>query len=125
MKQNLVGLFFASVLFATPAVFASSQYGYECSADGKAVVLVYSYSGGYHMDKLTVDGQDYTYASTVSVRRGSGTVFTVANYRAGKSMYFAINTPDGTYYQLEGGKQYPMTCNALPQPAAPAADDRL
>jgi hypothetical protein len=123
--MKLFGLLLAGAIFTTPAAFASSQYGYECSADGKAVVLVYSYSGGYHMDKLTVDGQDYTYSSTVSVRRGSGTLFTVANYRAGKSMTFGISTPDGTYYQLEGGKQYPMSCKALPQPAAPAADDRL
>ena len=124
MKLN--GLLLAGALLASSVVsFASSQSGYECSADGKAVVLAYSYSGGYHMDQLTVDGQDYTRSSSVSVRRGSGTVFTISNYRAGKTMTFGINTPDGTYYQLEGGKQYPMTCKALPRPAAPCSDARL
>lgn len=117
---------FASLILVTSTAFAS-QVGYECEADGKSITLAYSYSSGFlpEVDMLTIDGQDFTHSSKVRVFRGSGTVFTVANYRAGKSMYFGINTPSGTYYQLEGGAQYPMTCKAFPQPAAPAADDRL
>jgi hypothetical protein len=125
--MKLTGLLvasFATLILVTSSAFAS-QFGYECTADGKSITLTYSYSGGYHVDTLSIDGQDFTHSSKVQVFRGSGTVFTVANYRAGKSMYFGINTPSGTYYQLEGGAQYPMTCKSLPQPAAPAADDRL
>lgn len=112
------------LLVSTPSFAASSQYGYECNADGKAIVMKYSYAGGYRMDLLTIDGQDFTYSTKVNVFRGSGTLFTIENYRAGKSMVFGLNTPSGTYYQLEGGTQYPMTCTALSQPAQPA-DDRL
>ncbi|MDZ4083459.1 MAG: hypothetical protein U1E10_11010 [Bdellovibrionales bacterium] len=116
----------SSVLLISATSFAAptAQYGYECNADGKEVVMKYSYSGGYRMDLLTIDGQDFTFSAKVNVFRGSGTLFTIENYRAGKSMVFGLNTPNGTYYQLEGGTQYPMTCAAIRQPAQPA-DDRL
>ena len=120
LSTFLVTLVLSTASFAAPP----SQYGYECNADGKAVVMKYSYAGGYQIDLLTVDGKDYTFSSKVNVFRGSGTLFTIGNYRAGKSMVFGLNTPSGTYYQLEGGAQYPMTCTAIKQPAQPA-DDRL
>jgi hypothetical protein len=124
LAQTLVSLATSALLFSTASLAAPAQYGYECDADGKAVVMKYSYAGGYQMDLLTIEGKDFTYSAKVNVYRGSGTLFTVENYRAGKSMVFGLNTPSGTYYQLEGGTQYPMTCTAIRPPAQPA-DDRL
>lgn len=113
-----------SLLSVNAEAAPPTQYGYECNADGKAIVMKYSYASGYELDLLTVDGTDHTFSGKVNIFRGSGVLFTIENYRAGKSMVFGINTPSGTYYQLDGGTQYPMTCTAIKQPAKPA-DDRL
>ncbi|MBN8538851.1 MAG: hypothetical protein J0L82_00575 [Deltaproteobacteria bacterium] len=125
LAQTFVTFASSALLLSTASMAApQTQYGYECDADGKAVVMKYSYVSGYQMDLLTIDGKDFTYSAKVNVFRGGGTLFTIENYRAGKSMVFGLNTPSGTYYQLEGGNQYPMSCTTIKPPAQPA-DDRL
>ncbi len=122
--MKFLSFLFVAIASSVSMAAPPSQYGYECNVDGKAIVMKYSYASGYQLDLLTVDGKDYTFSAKVNVFRGSGTLFSVDNYRAGKAMVFGISTPTGTYYQLDGGTQYPMTCTTIKPPAAPA-DDRL
>ena len=88
-----------SLVFLTVTSAASRPLGYECAANGKKIIAHYSVGdkGGYVLDSLTIDGQDYQADTRLSVSRGSAEFF-IENFRDGKPLMLKMGRENS--YQL-------------------------
>jgi hypothetical protein len=114
MKKIILTSALCLVSFASQA----SAYGYRCKTDtGKEINVAYSYINNYSLDKVIIDGQNFTQSSTMSNTRGSGLQIQVRSFRNGENLQLTIFGGNSSY-QLGNGSQRSMSCdNSMPAAA--------
>lgn len=111
--------------FLTAASAESRQFGYKCAASDKEIIAHYSYrdQGGYVLDSLTIDGQDYKASTKLSVARGTAT-FLIENYRDGTRLMLKMGIEN--VYQLgQEGTIYQMLCYPIRSSPNQRSSDQL
>ena len=114
-----------SLVFLTVTSAASRPLGYECAANGKKIIAHYSVGdkGGYVLDSLTIDGQDYQADTRLSVSHGSAEFF-IENFRDGKPLMLKMGRENS--YQLgKDGRVYQMLCYPIRPSANQHSNDQL
>jgi len=100
----------ASTLALASLSSYASTYGYKCKTDtGKEINVAYSYINSYSLDKVIVDGQNFTQSSSMSNTRGSGLQIQVRSFRNGENLQLIIFGGNSSY-QIGNGSQRSMNC---------------
>lgn len=114
-----------NLIFLTVASAENQPFGYECMANNKKIIAHYRSGdkGGYVLDSLTIDGQDYKSTTRLSVSRGSAEFF-IENYRDGKPLTLKMGVEN--FYKLgKDGTIYQMLCYPIRSSSNQRPKDQL